>query len=242
MTDQRFARRPASVSTRKRRGSTGDRATECANRGGSSRRRLPPRRAFSQLRESSAPDERRRLSGARPLGRVLGRRARLRRHRGGFSRLHERSGAHRPQCVFDVGFVNNELSIAGFPSLEENGCTALCTLTLSRLLYPGIRHSLTDLCRYFGVDDSRRVKHGALLDAELLAEVTKSSSRAARKELFRSFPDESLVFEGRLLGGLMLLQGLPGEAHEDGAENAATMPRTRMRERLFLMKGMLPKR
>ena len=84
-------------------------------------------------------------------------------------------------AVFDVGFVNNELSIAGFPSLEENGCpsleengcTALCTLTLSRLLYPGIRHSLTDLCRYFGVDDSRRVKHGALLDAELLAEVTK---------------------------------------------------------------------
>ena len=76
-------------------------------------------------------------------------------------------------AVFDVGFVNNELSIAGFPSLEENGCTALCTLTLSRMLYPGIRHSLTDLCRYFGVDDSRRVKHGALLDAELLAEVTK---------------------------------------------------------------------
>lgn len=76
-------------------------------------------------------------------------------------------------AVFDVGFVNNELSIAGFPSLEENGCTALCTLTLSRLLYPGIRHSLTDLCRYFGIDDSRRVKHGALLDAELLAEVTK---------------------------------------------------------------------
>ena len=53
-------------------------------------------------------------------------------------------------AVFDVGFVNNELSIAGFPSLEENGCTALC-----------------------GIDDSRRVKHGALLDAELLAEVTK---------------------------------------------------------------------
>ena len=72
-----------------------------------------------------------------------------------------------------MGFVNTELSIAGFPSLEENGCTALCTLTLSRMLYPDIRHSLTDLCRYFGIDDSRRVKHGALLDAELLAEVTK---------------------------------------------------------------------
>lgn len=74
---------------------------------------------------------------------------------------------------FDVGFVNNELRLAKRPSLRQNGCTALCTLTLSRLLYPGIPHSLTALCRRFGVDDSARKKHGALLDAELLAQVAR---------------------------------------------------------------------
>lgn len=76
-------------------------------------------------------------------------------------------------AAFDVGFVNHELSLAGMPSLAENGCTALCTLTLSRILYPGIPHSLSALCRRFGVDDSARVMHGALLDAELLAEIAR---------------------------------------------------------------------
>lgn len=73
---------------------------------------------------------------------------------------------------FDVGFVNHELSLlgAGWGSLEER-CTVTDSLDLARQLHPGQRCSLDALCRRYDVDASRRELHGALLDAELLAEV-----------------------------------------------------------------------
>ncbi|MEE8429611.1 MAG: DNA polymerase III subunit epsilon [Gammaproteobacteria bacterium] len=73
---------------------------------------------------------------------------------------------------FDVGFLNNELSLLqkSYGSLSDY-CTVLDTLALAREIHPGQRHSLDALCKRYGVDNSRRDVHGALLDAELLAEV-----------------------------------------------------------------------
>lgn len=70
---------------------------------------------------------------------------------------------------FDFGFVNHELGACGRPSV----CLSrmVCTLTLARQKFPGAKHSLDALCTRFGVDRSQRIKHGALLDAQLLAQV-----------------------------------------------------------------------
>ena len=73
---------------------------------------------------------------------------------------------------FDVGFIDAELGMAG----EGLGCladhaTVLDSLALAREKFPGQRNSLDALCRRLGVDNSHRELHGALLDAQLLAEV-----------------------------------------------------------------------
>jgi DNA polymerase-3 subunit epsilon len=75
--------------------------------------------------------------------------------------------AHNAQ--FDFGFLNHELGTCGHPavSLER----MIDTLTLARRRHPGAKHSLDALCTRYGVDRSHRVLHGALLDAELLAQV-----------------------------------------------------------------------
>jgi DNA polymerase-3 subunit epsilon len=73
---------------------------------------------------------------------------------------------------FDVGFLDYELSLAGAHlgrTREHAG--VLDTLSLARERYPGQRNSLDALCKRLGVDNAHRKLHGALLDAELLAEV-----------------------------------------------------------------------
>lgn len=70
---------------------------------------------------------------------------------------------------FDFGFLNHELVLCGRPAV----CTSRMrdTLALARSRHPGAKHSLDALCVRFGIDRSHRVKHGALLDAQLLAQV-----------------------------------------------------------------------
>jgi len=72
-------------------------------------------------------------------------------------------------AAFDVGFLNAELGRCGHPVLEAD--RAACTLSLARRKHPGASNSLDALCSRYGIDTSRRTKHGALLDAEILAEV-----------------------------------------------------------------------
>jgi len=72
-------------------------------------------------------------------------------------------------AAFDLRFLNAELIAAGLPRLDE--ARAVDTLTIARRRFPGAPASLDALCRRFGVDNSAREKHGALLDAEILAEV-----------------------------------------------------------------------
>jgi DNA polymerase-3 subunit epsilon len=70
---------------------------------------------------------------------------------------------------FDFGFLNHELNHCGRPLVCMT--RMIDTLTLARQRHPGAKHSLDALCTRFGVDRSLRVKHGALIDAQLLAQV-----------------------------------------------------------------------
>ncbi|NMW32665.1 DNA polymerase III subunit epsilon [Altererythrobacter sp. RZ02] len=70
---------------------------------------------------------------------------------------------------FDFGFLNNELEIAGLATVSLD--RMVDTVAIARKKHPGAKNSLDALCSRYGVDRSHRVKHGALLDAELLAQV-----------------------------------------------------------------------
>ena len=69
---------------------------------------------------------------------------------------------------FDVQFLNFELEKAGRPSLTN---TIIDTVAVARDKHPGARVSLDALCKHYGIDNSRRTLHGALLDSEILADV-----------------------------------------------------------------------
>ncbi len=69
---------------------------------------------------------------------------------------------------FDVQFLNFELEQAGHPSLRNE---IIDTVVVAREKHPGARVSLDALCRHYGIDNSRRTLHGALLDSEILADV-----------------------------------------------------------------------
>jgi len=71
---------------------------------------------------------------------------------------------------FDVGFLNHELKrLTPKPKQIDKRCKIIDTLALARRLHPGQRNNLDALCKRYGVDNSNRELHGALLDAEILA-------------------------------------------------------------------------
>lgn len=72
-------------------------------------------------------------------------------------------------AAFDVGFLNAEFARTGHPPVSME--RVVDTLTLARRRHPGAPNNLDALCARYGIDNSRRSKHGALLDAEILAEV-----------------------------------------------------------------------
>ncbi|MCY4051029.1 MAG: DNA polymerase III subunit epsilon [Gammaproteobacteria bacterium] len=74
---------------------------------------------------------------------------------------------------FDLRFLNNELALVGVHTEKElqGRCQIIDTLELARTKHPGQRNDLDSLCRRYGVNNSNRTLHGALLDAELLARV-----------------------------------------------------------------------
>lgn len=72
-------------------------------------------------------------------------------------------------AAFDFGFLNAELAICGRDPVSE--ARMVDTLALAKRRHPGAKHSLDALCTRYGIDRSHRTRHGALLDAELLAQV-----------------------------------------------------------------------
>lgn len=86
---------------------------------------------------------------------------------------------------FDVEFLEQELALARLPPLAQHCACVTDTLKLAKELHPGKKNSLDALCERYGVNNARRTLHGALLDAELLAEVYLAMTRG----------QESLVME-----------------------------------------------
>jgi len=78
---------------------------------------------------------------------------------------------------FDVGFLNSELGRIGLQPVGAVCEKITDTLKMAKDARPGQRNNLDALCRHFGIDNSRRTLHGALLDAELLAEVYMAMTR-----------------------------------------------------------------
>jgi len=78
---------------------------------------------------------------------------------------------------FDVGFLNSEFGLLGLKTVEEITAKVTDTLKIAKEMRPGQRNNLDALCRHFGIDNSRRTLHGALLDAELLADVYMAMTR-----------------------------------------------------------------
>ena len=72
---------------------------------------------------------------------------------------------------FDIGFLNAELERLNLPAVTTVASNVIDTLAMAKEFYPGKRNSLDALCERLGVDNSNRTLHGALLDAELLADV-----------------------------------------------------------------------
>ena len=73
---------------------------------------------------------------------------------------------------FDLGFINNELGLSGREGVRvEALCSVIDTLIVARQRHPGQRNNLDALCQRYGVDNSQRELHGALLDAEIRADV-----------------------------------------------------------------------
>ena len=76
-------------------------------------------------------------------------------------------------AAFDVGFMDHEFAMNGpTTSVKTHDiCTVLDTLLLARKMHPGQKNNLDALCKRYGIDNSHRELHGALLDAEILADV-----------------------------------------------------------------------
>ncbi|WP_159913533.1 DNA polymerase III subunit epsilon [Pantoea sp. 18069] len=91
---------------------------------------------------------------------------------------------------FDVGFLNKELQRVGKPPLKSWVEGVIDTLAMAKERYPGKRNSLDSLCDRLGVDNSGRTLHGALLDAELLADVYINLTRGQDALLISDEPQE----------------------------------------------------
>ena len=80
-------------------------------------------------------------------------------------------------AAFDTEFLNRELALLELPPLEEHCASIVDTLRLAKEIHPGKKNSLDALCERYQVDHSHRTLHGALLDAELRAEVYLAMTR-----------------------------------------------------------------
>jgi DNA polymerase-3 subunit epsilon len=78
---------------------------------------------------------------------------------------------------FDVGFLNSEFGMLGLKTVDQMTAKITDTLKMAKEMRPGQRNNLDALCKHFGIDNSRRTLHGALLDAELLADVYMAMTR-----------------------------------------------------------------
>ena len=122
-------------------------------------------------------------------------------------------------AAFDVGFLNKELALIGCGAFTSHVGSVTDTLAMAKEMYPGKRNSLDALCDRLGVDNSSRTLHGALLDAELLADVYINLTRGQDALLIADDGQDS----GNGLGAIsfdfrgLSLQVLPADEQEQAA-------------------------
>jgi DNA polymerase-3 subunit epsilon len=102
---------------------------------------------------------------------------------------------------FDLGFLNNELELLNKNKLSNQ---IVDSLIYARKKYPGQQNSLDALCRRYNIDSSKRVKHGALLDAELLADVyleltggSQTALELTKEHKKENYPVKKIIFPYR---------------------------------------------
>jgi DNA polymerase III subunit epsilon len=93
-------------------------------------------------------------------------------------------------AAFDIGFLNKELERVGQAPFTSHVSHVIDTLVMAKQMYPGKRNSLDALCDRLGVDNSGRTLHGALLDAELLADVYINLTRGQEALLMEISDDQ----------------------------------------------------
>ena len=120
---------------------------------------------------------------------------------------------------FDLGFLNNEFKLLGLPTFTEHCSSVIDTLVNAKEMRPGKRNSLDALCDHYGVSNSHRKLHGALLDAELLADVYLSMTRGQNSlsmDLEEEVTDGGGLLEAVALADVIVLRASAEElaAHE----------------------------
>ena len=127
---------------------------------------------------------------------------------------------------FDVGFLNSELGRIGLQPIETVCGKIIDTLKMAKDSRPGQRNNLDALCRHFGIDNSKRTLHGALLDAELLAEVYMAMTRGQDSLLMDLVQSPQMVVQHAEVGAERKLKILKAEdselaAHEEYVKSLA---------------------
>ena len=124
-------------------------------------------------------------------------------------------------AAFDVGFLNKELELAGKPPLRSVVSGVIDSLALAKEMFPGKRNSLDALCDRLEVDNSGRTLHGALLDAELLADVYINLTRGQDALLIDTGPaDVAAVMTVQVDLSTFMLPVLEASAQECEAHAA----------------------
>jgi DNA polymerase III subunit epsilon len=115
---------------------------------------------------------------------------------------------------FDVGFLNMELARLNLDKLESYISGIIDTLKMAKEMRPGQRNNLDALCRHYGIDNSQRTLHGALLDAELLAEVYIAMTRGQESLLMDLSSPVEQVTQASLAVDLSAIKVLAADEEE----------------------------
>lgn len=131
---------------------------------------------------------------------------------------------------FDVGFIDHELSLMrhALPDVAKH-CTVLDTLAMARELHPGQRNTLDALCRRYAVDNSKRDLHGALLDANLLADVYLAMTGGQATLVLETPESAKVAAQAKRRGSRQPVTGLKSVAvsADDVAEHDALLEKIR---------------
>ncbi len=125
-------------------------------------------------------------------------------------------------AAFDCGFLDAELGLRDLQPIAAYCLNIVDTLRMARDLHPGKKNSLDALCERYHIDNSARTQHGALLDANLLAEVYLALTRGQDSLIIDDAPTPQAVAATRRAAGKLKLMVIPANAAEL-AEHAAQL-------------------